>query len=419
MKRFNSHHSDVRIPPHPPPPPHTHTLRSPRAPLPYHHNPPPPPPPPSRHCCWCGGGGRREAVKKKLSCVNQTSSNHPPPPPKKKCLPHCSWQCCLLRWAKLHQITPPKKSVCLTVQDNVVCYDELNFIRSQVKKSASLCRWMFCESLHVASADKEKEKDKKKGRKKKLTEGPGKQLLKTVFYIVWSWWWWWWWWWRWWWWRWWWRWLWGEGSFLFFGCWCFSAYFLQSCADLFAQSDFPCCGGGEGGGGGGGREEELSMTCSARRRPRSRSERSEGCWTRAHSEHRFPAPSSKLCQIWLRHWRGTLYLRAAVHRRGQRSPKGLGTDWYDCGCNLAPKHARKHESHLPRVKKEFRLGSNDSGFIWAGGSNIVIKQTSDIIWVVCNKLSTVWAPTKDCSLADSFLEPMAQLNTAVVEGRMS
>ena len=24
-----------------------------------------------------------------------------------------------------------------------------------------------------------------------------------------------------------------------------------------------------------------------------------------HSEHRFPAPSSKLCQIWLRHWRGT------------------------------------------------------------------------------------------------------------------
>ena len=50
-----------------------------------------------------------------------------------------------------------------------------------------------------------------------------------------------------------------------------------------------------------------------------------------HSEHRFPAPSSRLCQIWLRHWRGTLYLRAAVHRRGQ--------------------HARKHEAHAPRVKK--------------------------------------------------------------------
>ena len=44
------------------------------------------------------------------------------------------------------------------------------------------------------------------------------------------------------------------------------------------------------------------------------------------SEHRVPAPSSKLCQIWLRHWRGTLYLHAAVHRRGQHPPKGLGTD---------------------------------------------------------------------------------------------
>ena len=45
-----------------------------------------------------------------------------------------------------------------------------------------------------------------------------------------------------------------------------------------------------------------------------------------HSEHRFPAPSSKLCQIWLPHWRGSLYLRAAVHRRGQRPPTGSDTD---------------------------------------------------------------------------------------------
>ena len=45
-----------------------------------------------------------------------------------------------------------------------------------------------------------------------------------------------------------------------------------------------------------------------------------------HSEHRFPAPSSKLWQIWLRHRRRTLYLRVAVHRRGQRPPKGLGTN---------------------------------------------------------------------------------------------
>ena len=47
---------------------------------------------------------------------------------------------------------------------------------------------------------------------------------------------------------------------------------------------------------------------------------------RSHSKHCFPAPSSKLCQIWLHHWRGTLYLRAAVHQRGQHPLKGLGTN---------------------------------------------------------------------------------------------
>ena len=45
-----------------------------------------------------------------------------------------------------------------------------------------------------------------------------------------------------------------------------------------------------------------------------------------HSKHRFPTPSSRLCQNWLRHRRGTLYLRAAVHRRSQRPPKGWDTN---------------------------------------------------------------------------------------------
>ena len=42
--------------------------------------------------------------------------------------------------------------------------------------------------------------------------------------------------------------------------------------------------------------------------------------------------------------------------------------------NLAPKHAHKHETHPPRVKKkkekkkEFRLDSNDCGFICAGAN---------------------------------------------------
>ena len=49
------------------------------------------------------------------------------------------------------------------------------------------------------------------------------------------------------------------------------------------------------------------------------------CW-KPHSKHRFLAPSSKLCQIWLRHWRGTLYLHAAVQRRGQYPPEGSGTN---------------------------------------------------------------------------------------------
>ena len=33
--------------------------------------------------------------------------------------------------------------------------------------------------------------------------------------------------------------------------------------------------------------------------------------------------------------------------------------------NLAPKYARKHETNPLRVKKEFRLDSNDCGFICA------------------------------------------------------
>ena len=37
---------------------------------------------------------------------------------------------------------------------------------------------------------------------------------------------------------------------------------------------------------------------------------------------------------------------------------------------------------------------------------VAIKDMPCFIWVVCNKLTTVWAPTKNCLLADSFLDPM-------------
>ena len=86
---------------------------------------------------------------------------------------------------------------------------------------------------------------------------------------------------------------------------------------------------------------------------------------------------------------------------------------HDCRSNLEPKHARKHEAHPPWVRKVFRLDSNDFGFIWAGISKMFsYKRNVRYNTVVCNKLTTVWAPTKNCSLADSFLDPM-------VEGRMS
>ena len=61
-------------------------------------------------------------------------------------------------------------------------------------------------------------------------------------------------------------------------------------------------------------------------------------------------PLTKPNALPLRHWRGTLYLRAAVQRRGQHSPKGSGTN-NDCRSNLTPKHARKHETHPPLVRK--------------------------------------------------------------------
>ena len=94
----------------------------------------------------------------------------------------------------------------------------------------------------------------------------------------------------------------------------------------------------------------------------------------AHSEHRFPAPSSKLCKNWLRHWRGTLYLRAAVHRRGQRPPKVLGTDMTAEAAYRPSTHANMRRIHpglkkkrkKKEEKKEFRIDSDDCGFIFAG-----------------------------------------------------
>ena len=124
-------------------------------------------------------------------------------------------------------------------------------------------------------------------------------------------------------------------------------------------------------------------------------------WATPHSEHRFPAPFAKLCQNWLRHWRGTLHLRSAVRRRCQRLSKGLRilqcsyhalclafwkmVDF--CGSNVGSNHARKHAPGQKEEEKkcvcvwrggggggvegeEFCLDSNDLGFICAGVINV-------------------------------------------------
>ena len=104
------------------------------------------------------------------------------------------------------------------------------------------------------------------------------------------------------------------------------------------------------------------------------------CGERAHSEHRFPARSFKLCQIWLRHpLKGhSLSPRSCPATRSAPSER---YGYYDCRSNLTSKHARKHETHPPRVKRKEKKSSVSIQTIlvlfelaWS-----VIKQTSDII----------------------------------------
>ena len=47
--------------------------------------------------------------------------------------------------------------------------------------------------------------------------------------------------------------------------------------------------------------------------------------------------------------------------------------------NTASKHARKHEARPPRIKREFRLDSNDSGFICDGVSYVDGYKTKRLI----------------------------------------
>ena len=74
----------------------------------------------------------------------------------------------------------------------------------------------------------------------------------------------------------------------------------------------------------------------------------------------FPVQTLPDLVTYVRHCKGTLYLRAAVQRRGHAAPSERFGYYYDCGSNMAPKHARKHETHPPRVQKKRRKKKEES-----------------------------------------------------------
>ena len=83
--------------------------------------------------------------------------------------------------------------------------------------------------------------------------------------------------------------------------------------------------------------------------------------------------------------KGALFISAQLSSDAVSAlQKGLSTNKKcDCGSNLASKHPRKHETHLPRVKKKrkkkLRLDSKDFDFISAGVSSMVIYKTKRLI----------------------------------------
>ena len=128
---------------------------------------------------------------------------------------------------------------------------------------------------------------------------------------------------------------------------------------------------GGGGGGGGGSKRLKAWPCAPTWKTAFTYE-----WKRSsaitHAEHCFPGPSSKLCQSWLRHWRGTLHLHAAVHRCCQHPLKGLGTNYTNKTVE-ATRHPSTHINmkciHLGYKKNNsntFCLDLNNFGFICAG-----------------------------------------------------
>ena len=86
----------------------------------------------------------------------------------------------------------------------------------------------------------------------------------------------------------------------------------------------------------------------------------------------FPAPSSKHCQNWLRHSRGTpLSPRSCLYRRRQRPPKGLYTDH-------TPSIAFRH---LPTNSARFGYATEGALFIYGQLSTGAVSALRKV-WVL-------------------------------------
>ena len=91
------------------------------------------------------------------------------------------------------------------------------------------------------------------------------------------------------------------------------------------------------------------------------------------SNRRFPHPSSDLCHNCLRHWKDA---PSSSHHKvcppTWSAPSERLGYWWGCGSNIAPKHARKHETRPPRIKTKSSVSIQTIfGLICADVSKVV------------------------------------------------
>ena len=136
-------------------------------------------------------------------------------------------------------------------------------------------------------------------------------------------------------------------------------------------------------------------------------------WCHPHSKHRFPAPSSKLPDLVTPLKGYSSSPRSCPATRSAPSER-----------LLAPKHALKHETHPPRVKKKKKKEKKKRRL-----QSRFKRLWFHLCWCHCKLYWRLWMTRlvlfelfitnlplfehqqknkqKNCSLADSFLDPMA------------